>query len=508
MAIKHTKVVNTGTYPDDGTSPVGTNEWNDDHTIDNNTITDAMVSSHTTTKITVPTTQLDGTVTNSQLAGSIDNTKLATDPLARANHTGSQAASTINDFDTEVSNNTSVTANTAKNSYPSGDSTKLAGIETSADVTDSTNVDAAGALMLSDTTTTGLGIVVDEDTMSSDSNTKVPTQQSVKAYVDTEVTSALTAEMSFKGDYNATTNSPDLDTSPSGVAKGDMYVVSVAGTFFTVVCEVGDVLVAKSASASLETDWVVVQANVVAASATVAGNVELATVAETDTGSDSTRALTPAGLAGSALQTKVNGIATSANNYVHPNHSGDVTSTADGATAIASGVIVDGDINATATIDATKIADGTVTSTEFQYINSLSSNAQTQIDTKSPSASPTFTGTVTTAAVDVAGNNIDNIQNLIHDTSTTTTTLDFNGDQLQTISISADTTFTTSNKAIGRSKTIKITTDATLRTLTFPAWTFVGTKPADQAASKVGILTITCFGAADTDIVAAYAVEE
>jgi len=31
-------------------------------------------------------------------------------------------------------------------------------------------------------------------------------------------------------------------------------------------------------------------------------------------------------------------------------------------------------------IDATKLADGTVTSTELQYINSLSSNAQTQID--------------------------------------------------------------------------------------------------------------------------------
>lgn len=33
-------------------------------------------------------------------------------------------------------------------------------------------------------------------------------------------------------------------------------------------------------------------------------------------------------------------------------------------------------------IDATAIADGSVTSTEFQYINSLTSNAQTQIDTK------------------------------------------------------------------------------------------------------------------------------
>jgi hypothetical protein len=228
MAVKHTKVA---TVADDGTSEVGTNEWNDDHTIDNNTITDAMISSHTTTKITVPTTQLSGTVTNAQLTGSIANTKLATDPLARANHTGSQAQSTV-------------------------------------------------------------------------------------------------------------------------------------------------------------------------------------------------------------------------------------------------------------------------------------TNLTTDLSSKSPIASPTFTGTVTTASVDIAGNNIDNIQNLIHDTSATTTALDFSGDQLQTISISANTTFTTSNRAIGKSKTIKITTDATLRTLTFPAWKFVGAKPTDQAASKIGILTITCFGTADTDIVAAYAVEE
>jgi hypothetical protein len=170
--------------------------------------------------------------------------------------------------------------------------------------------------------------------------------------------------------------------------------------------------------------------------------------------------------------------------------------------------IVNVDIDSSAAIDATKIADGSVTSTEFQHINSLSSNAQTQINLKAPIASPTFTGTVTTAAVDVAGNNIDNIQNLIHDISTTTTALDFSGDQVQTISISANTTFTTSNRATGKTKTIKITTDGSTRTLTFPAWKFVGTKPTEQAASKIGILTVTCFGTADTDVVAAYAVEE
>ena len=67
--------------------------------------------------------------------------------------------------------------------------------------------------------------------------------------------------------------------------------------------------------------------------------------------------------------------------------SGDISITNAGVTAIASGVVVDADINASAAIDATKIADGSVTSTEFQYINTLSSNAQTQIDAKAATSS-------------------------------------------------------------------------------------------------------------------------
>jgi len=69
------------------------------------------------------------------------------------------------------------------------DRTKLDGIEAGADVTDATNVNAAGAVMNSDTTIASMQFVVDEDNMSSDSSTKVPTQQSVKAYVDSQVQS-------------------------------------------------------------------------------------------------------------------------------------------------------------------------------------------------------------------------------------------------------------------------------------------------------------------------------
>jgi len=48
-------------------------------------------------------------VANGATANSSDATL-----LARANHTGTQTASTISDFDTEVANNTAVAANTSK----------------------------------------------------------------------------------------------------------------------------------------------------------------------------------------------------------------------------------------------------------------------------------------------------------------------------------------------------------------------------------------------------------
>jgi len=82
----------------------------------------------------------------------------------------------------------------SEGAFANGDKTKLDAIEASADVTDATNVNAAGAVMNSGSTTAGMSFVVDEDDMSSDSDTKVPTQQSVKAYVDATIVPALTTE--------------------------------------------------------------------------------------------------------------------------------------------------------------------------------------------------------------------------------------------------------------------------------------------------------------------------
>ena len=143
----------------------------------------------------------------------------------------------------------------------------LLNVENGADVTDAANVEAAGAVMETDTSTINMQFVLDEDTMSSNSATKLATQQSIKAYVDTEVASAVTSEMSYKGGYDASTNTPNLDdTSPIAIAKGDTYTVTVAGTFFTTALEVGDVIIANKAGASTEADWTMVQKNMDAGS--------------------------------------------------------------------------------------------------------------------------------------------------------------------------------------------------------------------------------------------------
>ena len=59
---------------------------------------------------------------------------------------------------------------------------------------------------------------------------------------------------------------------------------------------------------------------------------------------------------------------------------------------ILNGTIANADINASAAIDATKIHDGTISNTEFGYLNNVSSNIQTQLDAKQA----TITGSAST----------------------------------------------------------------------------------------------------------------
>lgn len=79
-----------------------------------------------------------------------------------------------------------------------------------------------------------------------------------EAYVD----AAVAGLYDHKGGYDASANSPDLDTSPSGILKGDAYTVSTAGTFFTAAVDAGDVLIADQDSPTLETHWTIVNRNI------------------------------------------------------------------------------------------------------------------------------------------------------------------------------------------------------------------------------------------------------
>lgn len=66
-----------------------------------------------------------------------------------------------------------------------------------------------------------------------------------------------------------------------------------------------------------------------------------------------------------------------------PALTGDITMTAGTTTtAIAAGVIVNADINASAQIDATKIGTAGITNTEFGYLDGVTSNIQTQLNSK------------------------------------------------------------------------------------------------------------------------------
>jgi len=80
-----------------------------------------------------------------------------------------------------------------------------------------------------------------------------------KGYVD----SVVVGNLVFQGGYNAATNTPDLDSSPSAsIKKGWAYVVTAAGSFFTETVEVGDFLIAQQDTPTTLANWVTVQNNI------------------------------------------------------------------------------------------------------------------------------------------------------------------------------------------------------------------------------------------------------
>jgi hypothetical protein len=130
-----------------------------------------------------------------------------------------------------------------------------------------------------DTSLVGNAWFLDDDTMAANDAEKVASQQSVKAYVDTQI-SGLGSVMEYKGAYDASAD-------PSGTAEtGDTYTVTVAGSgaasYWTTALEIGDVIIAETDSPATEADWTVVNKDLDDASIKAAYEANADTNAFTD----------------------------------------------------------------------------------------------------------------------------------------------------------------------------------------------------------------------------------
>ena len=179
--------------------------------------------------------------------------------------TGIETSATADQSNAEI--RTAVGAASDSNVFDDAAVSKLGAIEASADVTDAANVAAAGGAIVS----TGAG-----------SPSSTPSAVG-DIYVDT------TGDIVWVA--TDTASSADWDQA-TGAGGGDLLAAN----------NLGDVASAATSFTNIKQ----------AASTTATGVAELATITEVNTGTDAARVVTPAGLAGSALQTKVDGIEASA----------------------------------------------------------------------------------------------------------------------------------------------------------------------------------------------------
>ena len=195
---------------------------------------------------------------------------------------------------------------------------------------------------------------LDEDDMSSDSATKVASQQSIKAFVTAQLTQE---DLDFAGASGS--GSIDLDSQTFTIASGEGIDTVASGQTLTVSGE--DATTSNKGIASFSSDNFAVSSGAVTIKDGGIANAELAN--------------NDVNYGGVTL-------ALGASDTTPAFNLSDATSypTSSLAGTISNAQLATG-------IDAVKLANGTVNNTELQHINTLSSNAQTQLDAKLVKAS-------------------------------------------------------------------------------------------------------------------------
>ena len=168
---------------------------------------------------------------------------------------------------------------------------------------------------------------------------------------------AISASNTSLPETTAITGDYTLDVSGDIIldADGGDVLFKDAGTTFGSATNTSGNLIIKSGTTTALTFS--------GANATIAGDL-------TVSGDDITMATNTSGAALIADGTNFNPVVIS----------GDISIGTTGTAAIGSGVVVNADIHSSAAIDATKIHDGSISNTEFGYLNGVTSAIQTQLD--------------------------------------------------------------------------------------------------------------------------------
>lgn len=165
-----------------------------------------------------------------------------------------------------VQNQSSVTVDLDGRYLTGNQSITLTGEVTGTGATSISTTVANGVLDVANFNASAI-VIESEGIENNDNDTTLPTSAAVKAYVDAATVGGLV----YQGGYNASTNTPDLTTSPNSIEKGWTYTVTADGTFFGEQLRVGDVLIAEVDDPSALTDWTTVQNNIDLASLTQVG---------------------------------------------------------------------------------------------------------------------------------------------------------------------------------------------------------------------------------------------